>query len=68
MKPGTRVHTPTGRVGTTQRPPFSNPLYTLVALDDGPVYWYLTEILTEGEPPTPPRKKRSKARKAKARV
>ena len=68
MKPGTRITTPTGRTGTTQRPPFQNPLYTLVKLDDGKRYWYLIEILTEGEPPTPPRKKRSKARKAKARV
>ena len=68
MDAGIRVTTPTGQAGTTKSPPFSNSLYTLVALDDGPVYWYLTEILTEGEPQTSPRKKRSKARKAKVRV
>ena len=68
MLPGIRVTTPTGQAGTTKPPPFQNPLYTLVKLDNGETYWFLTEILTEGEPPTPPRKKRSKARKAKAGV
>ena len=59
MDANLKVYTPTGRTGTTQRPPFSNPLYTLVKLDEGKTLWFLTEILTKGEPPTPPRKKRS---------
>lgn len=59
MNPGTRVYTPTLKQGTIQSPPWCMPFHTLVRLDSGEMLWFLTEILTIGEVPTPePRKKR----------
>ena len=66
MSPGIRVYTPTLRQGTIQSPPWVMPFHTLVYLDSGELLWFLTEILTVGEAPTPePRRKRKAPKREK---
>ena len=63
MSPGTRVYTPTLRQGTIQSPPWVMPFHTLVKLDSGELLWFLTEILTVGEAPTPKTKRKRASKK-----
>lgn len=63
MEPGTRCYTPTGRQGTAQPPLWLMPVHTLVRLDSGELLWFLTEILTAGEAPMAPKKKRASGKR-----
>ena len=66
MKLFTRVHTPTLRAGTAQPPPWRMPGHRLVKLDSGEVYWFLSEILREGEVPVV--EKRASRRRVREKV
>ena len=45
LKPGDRVVTPTGKVGTVVEPPWLMPEHELVALDQGGKTWLLRYLI-----------------------
>lgn len=50
-RPGDKVRTPTGRIGTVQQPPWLMPKHQLVEFEGGTKIWILTELLELVERP-----------------
>jgi preprotein translocase subunit YajC len=58
LKPGDRVQTKIGTIGTIQQPPFPMPLHHLVKFDGGSTMWVLRRILERSTKPVSTTKKR----------
>ena len=56
FKPGDRIQTLSGRLGTIQSPTVNMPIHHLIRFDDGPILWVVKEAIEIAHEPKRRRK------------